>query len=365
MTFRWAVLVRCCTLAVLTWVLSSCASGGVSPETFPVFPPPPDTARFQFLTRITSLDDLRGGGGRSIIGWLTGSRKKPSTVAIIRPFGLASDAGRIYVCDVGLPGVAEIDLTARTMHQIVSPTLTQPTSCDRDPATGNLYVVDVRRGDVVILGRNGTFAGAISEGLRSPGAVAVRDGRVLVTDLVSKQVHVYDAASGKHLFTFPRPDAPSDSGGLMRPMSIAVADDEVFVSDQVGRRVQVYATDGRYLRQIGSPGDGFGQFDVPKGVAVDRSGLVYVADFYFGNVQVFNREGRLLTLIAGGGYRGPGYLGGPMDVIIDYDNLDYFRKYVQPRFELKYLVMITNQLSPDKLTIYGFVIPRGTGGGKP
>ncbi len=48
----------------------------------------------------------------------------------------------------------------------------------------------------------------------------------------------------------------------------------------------------------------------------------------------------------------------PAKVIIDYDNLDYFRPLVHESFELKYLIFVTNQYGPDRLNVYGFVEPR-------
>jgi hypothetical protein len=48
----------------------------------------------------------------------------------------------------------------------------------------------------------------------------------------------------------------------------------------------------------------------------------------------------------------------PMDVWIDYANLDLYRDWVHPDFTLKHPVLVANQLSPDKLAICGFVEPR-------
>ena len=59
----------------------------------------------------------------------------------------------------------------------------------------------------------------------------------------------------------------------------------------------------------------------------------------------------------GGNYKGPGYLWLPAKVIIDYDNLSYFQKFVDPSFELKYLILVTSQYGPDKINVYGFVEP--------
>ena len=46
-------------------------------------------------------------------------------------------------------------------------------------------------------------------------------------------------------------------------------------------------------------GAGLGQFGRPRGLAVDREGLVYVRDAAFCNVQVFLPDGTLLLAIGG------------------------------------------------------------------
>ena len=57
------------------------------------------------------------------------------------------------------------------------------------------------------------------------------------------------------------------SGGFPLPTS----PDESF-------RVQKFGADGTFVTKWGSLGNGDGQFWVPRGVAVDSSGNVYVAD---------------------------------------------------------------------------------------
>ena len=60
----------------------------------------------------------------------------------------------------------------------------------------------------------------------------------------------------------------------------------------------------------------------------------------------------------GGPYKGPGDMWLPAKVIVDYDNLDYFRQYVDPKFNLKYLIIVSNQYGPDKISVYGAVSPK-------
>jgi hypothetical protein len=48
----------------------------------------------------------------------------------------------------------------------------------------------------------------------------------------------------------------------------------------------------------------------------------------------------------------------PAKVIIDYSHLSYYEKFVDPAFRLKYLIFVTNQYGPDKVTVYGRIEPK-------
>ena len=56
-------------------------------------------------------------------------------------------------------------------------------------------------------------------------------------------------------------------------------------------RIAKYTTDGEFVSQFGSVGSGPGQFDLIHGIAVDRSGRIYVADRRNHRVQVFTSGG--------------------------------------------------------------------------
>ena len=43
----------------------------------------------------------------------------------------------------------------------------------------------------------------------------------------------------------------------------------------------------------------------------------------------------------------------PACIAIDYENLQYFEKFVDEDYNLKYLILVTNQYGPYKLNIYG------------
>jgi len=44
----------------------------------------------------------------------------------------------------------------------------------------------------------------------------------------------------------------------------------------------------------------------------------------------------------------------PAKVLVDYDDVDFFKSYVAPNFKVEHLVLVLNQLGPHRVSIYGF-----------
>ncbi|MCF6183631.1 MAG: hypothetical protein L3J56_03210 [Bacteroidales bacterium] len=43
----------------------------------------------------------------------------------------------------------------------------------------------------------------------------------------------------------------------------------------------------------------------------------------------------------------------PASITISYEDIKYFEKYVDPEYNLKYLILVSNQYGPDKINVYG------------
>jgi DNA-binding beta-propeller fold protein YncE len=129
----------------------------------------------------------------------------------------------------------------------------------------------------------------------------------------------------------------------------------LLVSDTGAFAVRVYDLEGNYLSTIGQQGVAPGLFARPKGIAVDREGQVYVADAATQVVQVFNLEGKLLMFFGQPENSPQGDLHLPAAVKLDYDNVSLFQDKVAPGFECSYLILVTSQVGPNKVNIYGFV----------
>lgn len=320
-----------------------------------IYPPPPDTTRIQYLTSFSNSIDITGkrpAFARFILGEF-------EELEIRKPYGMAIQNGKIYICDTGLDALVIIDLQKHTFEYF-NPSgkgqLKKPLNCFVD-GTGNLYVADGDRRQVVIFDQSGKYVHSIGEAENfKPTDVFVKGDKIWIANFVNNKVHVYSKESFEPLYTLP----DSESGNedyLYSPTNLFITDDKVYVSDFGDFKIKIYNIKGDFITSIGSYGNKIGQFVRPKGIAVDRESNLYVVDAGFENTQVFNKEGDLLMFF-GGPYQKPGDMYLPAKTIIDYNNLQYFEDYVDESFTLEYLIFVTNQYGPDKINVYGYVKPK-------
>lgn len=110
-----------------------------------------------------------------------------------------------------------------------------------------------------------------AEGLGKPYGVAVFQGRVYVTDTLSRSVLMFDVPGNK--FKIFDQDGP---GALRKPIGIAASSTgEIFVADHTAKRIVVFDKDGKFLRAFGNRNI----LKRPSGVAVSPDGnRAYVID---------------------------------------------------------------------------------------
>ena len=101
-------------------------------------------------------------------------------------------------------------------------------------------------------------------------------------------------------------------GGFENPWSVAFNHaGEIVISDVDS--VSVHSSNGTKLRSFGTRGSGPGQFQYPRGVAVDDEGNILVADRDNYRIQKFTNDGQFLTSVGTKGtgqlqFRSPGYV---------------------------------------------------------
>lgn len=317
-----------------------------------VYPDPPDTARIQYLTSFSSSKDVernRGALKRYVLG-------EKESRPIIKPYGAAMFDGKIYLCDLDLEGLEIIDLESGTFEYFLPKGLGKlqlPLNCSFD-SVGNLYVADVKRKQIVVFNKDLEYVNSFShlENFK-PTDVFVTGDSIWVCNISDATIDVFRVDSNyTYLFSFP--ESSSKKEKMYQPTNLFVDDTRVYVSDFGEFNIKIFDHAGNKITNLGSYGKNLGQFARPKGIAVDKKQNLYVVDAAFENIQIFDKQGRLLMFF-GGSYRGHGGMWLPAKVAISYDFNSYFKKYVDDRFDLNYIILVTNNFGPDKVSIYGNV----------
>ena len=277
-----------------------------------VWPNPPAITRIKYLDYFSAEKLQPPAKQKPRLSWMdrlsgvvTGETKaeKPR-FQLVMPYGLTVDSkGRLYVADSKVRAVFIFDTKTEAVELIKNGVharfgwITGLTIDDTD----RLFVADSKMRRVLVFDPDHRLEGSISEGMVSPGGMAIdTENRFLyVPDAELDQVLVYDAdppyqllrkigTSGKdHTLTTP--------GDFARPTNVAVDQDgNLYVSDTLNDRIQIFDAEGNFIRAFGKPGDGPGYFARPKGIAIDGDGHIWVADGVQNRVQVFTPEGQLL-----------------------------------------------------------------------
>lgn len=187
-------------------------------------------------------------------------------------------------------------------------TVTEVTAVATD---SNDRVFVFNRGDhpVAVFDPDGTLLYSWGEGLfKNPHGITIGpDDSVYLTDDHDHTVHKF-TSEGKHLLSIGTSGRPSDTGATSIdyrtiryagppfhfPTNLAVAPNgDWYISDGYGNaRIHQFSRDGKLKSSWGEPGSGPGQFHVPHGIAVDRQGIVYVADRENSRLQLFAADGK-------------------------------------------------------------------------
>lgn len=172
-----------------------------------------------------------------------------------------------------------------------------------------------------------TFLGKDDAGLRMlrPYGIYVRAGRIYVTDPGIPLVHIFDTREKKYSYIFK-----AGSDNIASPIGIAVdKSGEIYISDSVLRRVFVFGGNGKYLRDIGSSGI----FTRPAGIAVDES-RIYVVDTHAHKITVFDKGSGELLFDIGGQGKDKGFFHFPTNIFVAGDGLLYIADSLNFRIQI-------------------------------
>jgi DNA-binding beta-propeller fold protein YncE len=152
---------------------------------------------------------------------------------------------------------------------------------------GDLFVTD-RGNDIILrLSRTDRRFAEFRDGsgdLRQPRGIAIGpDDYIYVCDTGNDRIVVFDPFSGM-IDTI-------GEGILEGPEGIDIDERRIiYVADTKHHRVVVFNRRGEMIGKLGSSGNGPGQFDTPRDVAIYRGTFLYVLDSGNGWVQKFGIE---------------------------------------------------------------------------
>ena len=341
-------------LALLQLASGSLLADDKPPGEEPLFyPPPPNEPRLQFLASFSSVLDV-SSENKGFRDFVFGGKENEGAL-VSKPYGVAVHDGAIFVVDARGNGWGVFDV-ANSRSRMVRPSgggsLQKPINISID-SDGTRFVTDTERNQVLVYDANDRFLRAFGDqGQFKPVDVLIVDDRLFITDVMHHKIHVLDKQTGDTLLTFG--EAGSELGQLYHPTNIALSPDgTVYVADTTNFRIQEFSSDGELIRAFGAPGTGPGTFSRPKGIALDRENNIYVVDAAFENVQILHSDGGALMFFGGPGNERDS-INMPTVVKIDYDNVEHFRKYAAPNFEIEYLVLVASQFGINKVTVFGF-----------
>ena len=319
------------------------------------FPQLPQEPKLQFLLSISDETDIgkkAGGLAEYLYGELASKKR------LGRPIGIASVKGRIYMSDKTYNKILYLDLENKELKFLQDKgegTVDIPFGIW---ATGDgyIYIADVGRNQVLVYDNNDQYIKAYGDSdlFGKPLDVAVYQKRVYVADQKKNIVYVFDKDTGKVIQEIGGVLGSGD-GEFFKPSYLTVdTKGNLYVGDSFNFRVQVFDPEGNFVKTFGKAGDTIGSFARPKGLAIDRDDHIYAVDTAFENVQIFDVNSTDLLLYFGGSQIGPGSMQMPHGIHIDYENTEYFQKYVDKNFKIEYLVYVGNTLGFRKLNVYGF-----------
>lgn len=315
------------------------------------FPEAPDKPRLQWLKSYESAEDLGQQGPSAFEKFVVGEAQ--DSERIVQPYGVAIHQGKIYVCDVGRRMVEVLDVRNGTFGVLTKDRRV------RNPVNifieddGTKYVADPTAGVIFVFGPDDTMQAILGNDLDiAPIDVEVYGPLCYVTDFGSNQVVVLYKDSGKLVTKL---GSVGEKRGQFQLISDLALDAEarVYVTDKVKGQILQFARSGKFNRVIGRRGDNIDEFVRPKGIDIDRKDRIWVVDAATEVGKIYDNQGRLLLFFGLPGNM-PGMMNLPANIIVDYDNVEYFSQYAVEGAQLEFIVIVTNQYGPNKVSVYGF-----------
>jgi len=316
----------------------------------------------QYLTSFSGPEDLGTVKTSPFERFIVGEPEKVEGIKI--PYGIEIYDGKLYVCDVGKRMVEVFDLKNRTFGYLTQDRrLINPVNIYIDE-DGTKYITDPTAGTVFVFDENNNITAALGKEAKiNPIDVVVRGSLCYVTDFTGNQVVILDKTTGREIIRIgrktdaqkqPEPLLVLGDGEFSLISNLALdRQGNIYVTDKTGARITEFDRSGTFMRTIGRLGNNIDEFMRPKGIAIDNQDRIWVVDAGSEVAKIYNQQAQLLLFFGLPGNE-PGMMNLPTKIILDYNNIEYFRRYAVEGANIEFLVLVSNQYGPNKISVYGF-----------
>ncbi|WP_052755587.1 HYR domain-containing protein [Candidatus Nitrosotenuis cloacae] len=254
-----------------------------------------------------------------------GSQGLVKTGAFTYPqYAAVDESGNIYVTDLGNARVQKFDNDGEFLHSWGSKgTGKSEFHAPAGIAVGGsyVYVTDHELNVIKKFDLNGNFisswgsTGTEAGKLKLPNGIAVsKDDFVYVVDTANARVQKFDS-SGKFVSIIG--SSGTGDGKFLTPLGIAVdSDGNIFVADSGNNRIQKFNSNGVFVVSYNAASGGIKIS--PDGIDVDSSGNIIVADAGGSRIVVLDKDGNTITSFGKAG-SGNSQFKLPKDVALDSD----------------------------------------------
>jgi DNA-binding beta-propeller fold protein YncE len=342
---------RLCIGLVIALALSGCAK---QKEVYhgKTFWPDVDLPRLELLKFVNdNLQVIDNKKSFSLVA--LGNATPPDWKPFIKLNAVQTHKGKVYVCDSAQAEIFILDFPNQTFEPLKGNfgrgKLRKPLGI----AIGGddkLYVSDVARHDVAVYDPEGNYLASLARrGNSNPSDVAVDDYFAYILDTKRHIVDAFDLQTGKLSHSFGQGQEDPDFN-MYYPLGLGLDKDGfIYVSNMATGRISRFDRDGHGMQNIGGGmGTNPSFFSRPRDVEVDHEGNVYVVDAGHQNVQMFNKEGRLLMF-----FGDANSMSMPAGIAVSTDNLEYFQSLASPGFVLDRVIYVANHFD-NRLSIFGF-----------